>query len=1217
MSSRLNKVILINSYLGLGVNEINVNNHTQILGTNTAGKTTFLKTIPIFYGKSPSELVKKSSVTLSFQDFYLKYDSSYIIYEYITAFNKKSMVVVSSTSSGDKIRYRFVESGFNIDDFVHHEKDGSLNAKLPLEVLKSFQEKNIEHSKYLNQKEYKSVIQNVFERGSSLRIYSKYSIVKSNEEFKHIENMLTALITGKFEFKKVKNVIVDAINGGVSTSIDLSMQDNLIQNWSVDYQSCLKFEENKKSFDQIIKNNKLIKEYNKELKELYIAIEYFYKENALELKEKEELLSKLNSELSVQKKEWEEKDQDLLNTITELNAKRKQTEKDIEIIKSKHEFYINSSINDKINSLDELDYKYKVLKNLKNAHEALISEQSEIENKYNVLISKIEISSRDEQGRIKEIISDYKSKKELQKKSLESDSKDNIAKIKDGFSNEKMDLRESRSNIESEIKIADSKRSSIEPSFNLKNRKDSVSNEIESAKKELNSTIKESSKLNKLVQKLKDELNQTSSDIKNSSAKEKEINERLQVISQYLDPNNGTLLRYLETHFEGWKESSLGKVLDERLLTRTDLSPKLTEDNLNTLYGLVLDLDSVDSTEENSSSMIEEQDSLSIKLEAVKVKIRKNSKLSEKLTKEISTNENEIALLNAKEEKIGKEIESLEDELKIINSDIDIEVSELSSELDDKIADMKDELSKLERKLSKIESTLTSEVKKEEKSLRQKIVDSDDGYQKDISALEDKLDKEVSKNKDSIEDLKKEKNKAFEENGIDVQAVKDKLSEISDLEEEIEEIESYKKIVDEYKTFIETRFSNLDEMQLELEELIVDISKNEENRKSSKNKYDEERSILLKDKTSTSNRIAYLGDIQDEFSVIVESFGSVYGSSNKVPNESLQNLDFKALATRFSKKKTEVNILLTKRLEEMRDIENLIHSYTSSNIAKFWKENCDKLANSNSSDLVGDKVDVLDSIVNELLPQLNQSLIQEAKFAAQSITNFYESLKNIKNKISAFGRKLSKAVAGNTQFENIDNLEAKMESTVDKFSYWNELNNFCFEYEKWSDQDIDKMPHKEFAESMIKLASYIYDGKISSEYSDMFNLVFEVVENGNRKIVKSDSEMSSLSSNGMNFIIMTCLFVGLINIYRNDADVTLHWPTDELGKLKGKNILKLLNMMKENNIIMISALPDPKGLVHFPNVYEINKKFGIFTNRKKEIGLNPLDALKNKEIEVM
>ena len=120
----LNRLILIDSYKPGELVEIRLDGHTNLNGVNGAGKTTLLRLVPLFFGERPGRLVPKSRVTDSFSKHYLPNESSYIIFEY-QRHEQTCMSLMYASPNEDGVCYRFVDKGFDKDDFIETRRDGT------------------------------------------------------------------------------------------------------------------------------------------------------------------------------------------------------------------------------------------------------------------------------------------------------------------------------------------------------------------------------------------------------------------------------------------------------------------------------------------------------------------------------------------------------------------------------------------------------------------------------------------------------------------------------------------------------------------------------------------------------------------------------------------------------------------------------------------------------------------------------------------------------------------------------------------------------------------------------------------------------------------------------------------------------------------------------------------------------------------------------------
>ncbi len=65
------------------------------------------------------------------------------------------------------------------------------------------------------------------------------------------------------------------------------------------------------------------------------------------------------------------------------------------------------------------------------------------------------------------------------------------------------------------------------------------------------------------------------------------------------------------------------------------------------------------------------------------------------------------------------------------------------------------------------------------------------------------------------------------------------------------------------------------------------------------------------------------------------------------------------------------------------------------------------------------------------------------------------------------------------------------------------------------------------------------------------------------------------------------------------------WPVDEIARLSSENTHRLMGLLSDNNIAMISAAPEfnTSLLGEFPNIYYIGQS-GVLTNTAPEDSLD-------------
>ncbi len=117
----------------------------------------------MFFGERPGRLVPKSRVTESFAKHYLPNESSYIIFEYRRD-QQICMVVIYASLNEEGLCYRFVDKGFDRDDFLETRLDGSCYPISCRDLKRHLDKRHINFSNQLTScSDYRTVIQGLYQ----------------------------------------------------------------------------------------------------------------------------------------------------------------------------------------------------------------------------------------------------------------------------------------------------------------------------------------------------------------------------------------------------------------------------------------------------------------------------------------------------------------------------------------------------------------------------------------------------------------------------------------------------------------------------------------------------------------------------------------------------------------------------------------------------------------------------------------------------------------------------------------------------------------------------------------------------------------------------------------------------------------------------------------------------------------------------------------------
>src|SRR5690606_645874 len=196
--AQLLRIVLIHTHLP-GVVELQLDEHTNICGTNASGKTTLQRMVPVFFGEQPNRVVPKTRK--KFDEFYLPFSNSYIVYEYQRENGDICQVVLTRKNDGG-VDYRFINAPYHSDQYLQHTAEGVKGHSYNdwAGAMRSLAEVQVSH-KISATSEYRSIIQNdaAALRGNNAdsvklrRLAASFILVSSVHKLRHIEKLVSAV----------------------------------------------------------------------------------------------------------------------------------------------------------------------------------------------------------------------------------------------------------------------------------------------------------------------------------------------------------------------------------------------------------------------------------------------------------------------------------------------------------------------------------------------------------------------------------------------------------------------------------------------------------------------------------------------------------------------------------------------------------------------------------------------------------------------------------------------------------------------------------------------------------------------------------------------------------------------------------------------------------------------------------------------------------------
>ncbi|MFT6925238.1 MAG: hypothetical protein ACJAZP_000818 [Psychromonas sp.] len=1224
---QLLRIIIIDSFWKGQVNELNLTGHTQLEGTNGAGKTSLMRLLPLFYGMRPSDIVSKVDQARNFADYYLPRDSSMLVYEYQRPFGQTCMVIASSEGRG--VHFKFIDGAYNSDYFI---ADNNKPYRVR-DVEKFYRNAGCDCSVFLGVDKYRQVIQNLRSGRKVKDVYllqKRYSF--SDQPCPHIDKVINGTIEKNLDFDAVKRMLVAIASDHLArNTVDekeqISLKKEEISHWLADIQAG-------RAIQKVADKITLWQNDFSSLESLLLKLQHLH----FEIIEHQKRL------LAVQQERGETKtakrqllislEKQLQDSVDRLNAELFTLKAKIEADQSR------------INLLDEdkliFDQDDAPSYHLHAAQAPHIQNQL---NEVNAIIEAFEGNINKIQQKFDRFIQDRK----LEHVTEIAGNKDKTANIKETASLQLTVISEVYQQQCNELN-----EQLNQQNLNLKIGQQQIENALQNAQFQLNQAIIEPELLadiennqvllnaaqEKQTQRFKEqsalhtELTQFDKSREKQSDKYKQENryleqlrsERLEIDLQRI-PKKGSLHDFLnnEPLAGDWKQS-IGRLLSSAQLGRCDLDPSWVGGELS-FYGLQLDLQQI----QNNDSLLLDETQLREKRDALETtyltQVEKIKQLDEhiaQLSKQIENQQLRItqAAQGLKQNELTlQQLKAQHQHLAVkkqlaVKAHIDSVNEQIHSLENQKKAHDKKQLA-----FTELQQDQKSELNNQMLEKRM-VVESDRDVQ--LELLSESLLSLESSHKTRIKELQKQKNTDL--NKLDPDGEVDKRSqERKVLIKALEKCAVFEQKARSYLQFMNERYSHRDSLV-------------EHNQNRNINKRNIEQSI--------EECQINLGTQISDTRVIIKKLNMQIHASEELLlllNDSHRDCEQNGINATFAEHQPTnqadlsisfCNDCLTqfksihKRLNEQLNKFN--ERFKKDHSASELYENWQKLVAENDQYQGAELLFKYRSPIADLLSSAEQkqkSTYQLVTVNANMINEFYQHIENFGHRIKQIGKKLSTNVTALTHFEALADINVTTVMKQEELDYWGPLQVFAKAFELYRDQLRDgsgEIPD-ELVHAMQRLSAYLPSEGFALAHNNLFDIEFTITEKGQVKHARNAKQLKKVSSTGLSYLAMLSLFAGLLGMLRgtgeNSSQIIL--PVDELGELAAENVDLLLQMFNDNNISILSASPstDRHILSLYQRHYKLkdNKIFhaGIPASRLDELLAQRANAQKNHDSSVI
>ncbi|PML85182.1 ATP-binding protein [Vibrio breoganii] len=1192
MTPGLRRIITINSKPhGHLLSEFDFNGATRVTGSNGAGKTNLLKLIPFFFGADRKSII--GGAAHPFTKWYLPNTNSYIIFEYVTNRTQLAHVIITKEPhKAGEMSYRFVDGPF-INSVIIKDSEGGLSQAIPSnELVQSLLDHSLNYSKAITSiSTYRSIIQNL-NSSSWPREFTPYSLCSGTRNIKHVEKISIALLQGEFSMENSKRLLIEII-GMQDNDIKLGINLEQVESWCNDYQGITSFTKHEQDFVNVVRNSNII-----------IANSTYLFEARKEFAARSEIIkSEVLPHLTAERNRIETEREKALSELKELHTKEIELQSTSNIKARTLNQALSDNDKQKNNYIDQgmaeiatdfasLPKKREELKHQQGHFKKLEIEIDNIDHHFTksemalsrtkqTAINDIENNLRDKERAYESekaaLVDTHNTEKEQLNK-FASEKSDSIRKSKEALLSLRGSLRSSKENPTADEKL-------IQELEKLEGLKADSQQALSSLQKDLISVGKQEAKERSETDSL---LTQIAEANKSIESLELEVDR----LSKLLDPSSETLVSFLNEHSPNWEQKPIGKILNPDILLDTGMKPELRQES-DLLFGISIETGHLPSSSFTTVEMqetltkairecdrlIQERDTLNTNATKLKKTLRETRTRLSQVQTACDQSEKDVELHTQNIESKKVEIAQSKEQNRI-----SAEKAFLANETD---------LKRIETELSEIASQLKANLEVATSSHLELKSDLDSTFGQEKETLLAQKQSAIATYNKSLALLKKEAKARRDKAGISDELFNEYKQEIKTLEVKIETLESSEDDIRNYLAWQRAQETVIAEQRQELKTLNETLQTSEHNSAKLQSEITKVRSEFKSQLDEVKTQEKFEDTNLNRFESCIQKIDLQFVESDLGDLEFSFSGDYATLVHSTATKLEDIGPLKTTRSQQIRKLEEITRSWGTGELLSFWQSSIA----SNEQDSDNSKIAVLNRIITEVLPTVTQTVITQSMNIGSMISNFRDGLKTIERLIKAEGRRITSEVRKFNDFEIIDSIEITINSTLKRLAGWQDIDDFAEIFNEYDSTAKQHLPPLKFYRALQTASTHIGQSN-NHDIADLFEIQFDITENGTAKIARTNHEMKHLSSNGTNLLIQTLLYTAMINSQRTENNVSVCFPIDEADKLASQNLEKLVALLRESNINMVAAMPNgtPQTTNLFDNLYQISKH-GIITNK--------------------
>ncbi len=1189
----LRRIILINTHLP-GVVELSLDGHTNICGTNASGKTTLQRLVPVFYGELPSKVVPKTRS--KFGDFYLPNSNSYLVYEYQREEGELCQAVLTH-SAKDGVQYRFVDAPYDKSQLLYQGEDGKVSAYEPKLWLEQLSKKSIEKSAKINAtSEFRAIIQNDVSalRGNSRdgmklrQLAARYSLVAPRHKVRHLEKLVSAVHAKEGKMDTLKTMLAAIFEEDGLVQPTTRVKNTKARDWIKQMRQSMRLSSLEAQHSEIEQVAVNLNSIEGQLAQLTPLINEDLARSRTERADIDENEKQLRSQLSELRNDFNESESSFNSQLSKTKAELNQAEQQLDAMQVAYDNYQDSDIEQLALDSDALPLWIEELSE-QQSHLRLLLEQ----------VGDLETTLNSQKLTLNESLERLTVKNRKQARVIEGqreEARQNQSDKKDSLNEQYLSRKDSLAQ-DYDQQINRFKHQQIERQAQIDNMGPTAQEQedlslsdkrLELSQDNWRDLNEQLSRVEREHQQARQLQQQAQSKLEQSRTQVHQVSKTLRLLEQQITPEQGSLRHFLRGNIDGW-ENTIGKVINQDLLERSDLQPKVG-DNQSDLFGIKLNLSEIESpsyAQDEAALRIEkeqlehrlisaqaEQETAEKSLTDAHAKVKQRFETTQQTKQRLSELSNEVNFAKESKQRVLQankaSLTERRDSASIGLKEASEQVVKLSGQKSDVLNELKDDH---QTQLLEFKADWQQEI---------------DLFNEQLKELEAQIEHKRDTNKAQIKQLQQAFEAELAEKDIDPKTIASLKARISELESNISQVRSRQDELREYRNFIDVQWQKSRPKYLEDEaNLKAKVQSLTTQLNQQKTQFNQRQRELENKRSELKESMAKLAKLMDALQPLVTKLSqltiSPALSQGLAPIEGDQ-----------SERISRTSQGLEQCSKTQASLKDKLNQFESQLIVDAQKQFLDlmmsELSRLDEQADMRERLPIFSDLLRILADQQRQ-ILEQGETIGGDLHKFFVVFSDINRRIAGQSKRLTAAVADDLTLDGINRSEVKIISTVDELNFWSPLKRFASLYEQWRDSGKE-LPSDEYIDALSDVVDLL---RSDSSYSieSLLRLELHLNEGGNDLVIKNDRQLLESSSHGMAYLILCKFLLAFTRLLRGDAKIAVNWPIDEIGTLAYHNVEKLFNACDSNNIAIVGAFPNPESdvLTLFKNRYLIDKQY--------------------------